>query len=79
VDLVGGIVTYVVVWVVVLFMVLPFGVRQPDETEQGHMPGAPENPRIGLKFAVTSGITAVIWIVLYFVVDAGWLSLPLPD
>jgi len=78
-DIVGGIVVYVVIWVVVLFMVLPFGVRQPEETEAGHMPGAPENPHIGLKFAVTSGITAVIWIALYFAVDIGWISLPLPD
>jgi predicted secreted protein len=77
-DIVGGIVVYLVVWVVVLFMVLPFGVRQPEETETGHMPGAPENPHIGLKFTVTSGITAVIWIALYFAVDFGWISLPLP-
>ncbi len=77
-GIVGGIVAYVIVWVVVLFMVLPFGVRQPDETESGHMPGAPANPRIGLKFAVTSAIAAVIWIVLYFAVDYGWIGLPLP-
>ena len=77
-DAVGGVVAYVIIWVVVLFMVLPFGVRQPDETEPGHMPGAPENPRIGLKLAVTSGIAAVIWIVLYVAVDYGWISLPLP-
>lgn len=37
-DLVGGVVAYLVIWVVVLFMVLPFGVRQPEETESGHMP-----------------------------------------
>ena len=75
-DTVGGIVAYVVIWVVVLFMVLPFGVRQPDEQEQGHMPGAPENPRIGLKFLVTTGIAAVIWIVLYFAIQLGLIGLP---
>ena len=75
-DIVGGIVAYVVIWVVVLFMVLPFGVRQPDETESGHMPGAPESPRIGLKFAVTSAIAAVIWVVLYFAVEYGLIGLP---
>ena len=75
-DAVGGVVAYVVIWVVVLFMVLPFGVRQPDVTESGHMPGAPENPRIGLKFAVTSGITAVIWVILYFAVEYGLVGLP---
>lgn len=75
-DLVGGIVAYVVIWVVVLFMVLPFGVRQPDEPEAGHMPGAPENPRIALKFLVTTGIAAVIWLGFYFAVDYGLLHLP---
>ena len=75
-DIVGGIVAYVVICVVVLFMVLPFGVRQPEETEAGHMPGAPDNPRIGLKIAVTSGIAAVIWIILYFAVEYGLIGLP---
>jgi predicted secreted protein len=75
-DLVGGVVAYVVIWVVVLFMVLPFGVRQPDEQEPGHMPGAPENPRIGLKFLVTSVIAAVLWGGLYVAVANGWIGLP---
>lgn len=75
-DLIGGIVAYVVIWVVVLFMVLPFGIRQPDETEAGHMPGAPENPRIGLKFLVTTGIAAVIWLGFYIAVDYGLIHLP---
>jgi predicted secreted protein len=77
-DTVGGIVAYVVIWVVVLFMVLPFGVRQPDETEPGHMPGAPDNPRIGLKFAVTSAIAAAVWGGLYFAVQNGWIGLSAP-
>lgn len=77
-DLVGGIVVFVVVWFVVLFLVLPVGVRQPDETEVGHMPGAPENPRIWLRFAATSGITAVIWIILYLAVEYDLIHLPLP-
>jgi len=77
-DLVGGIVAFVIIWVVVLFVVLPFGVRQPDNPEEGHMPGAPDNPRIGLRFAVTTAITAVLWTIVYVVVANGWISLPLP-
>lgn len=75
-DMVGGIVAYVVIWVIVLFMVLPFGLRQPDEVEPGHMPGAPENPRIGLKFAVTTAIAAVIWLALHLAVSYGLIGLP---
>jgi predicted secreted protein len=75
-DLVGGVVAFLIIWVVVLFTVLPFGVRQPDEPEEGHMPGAPDNPRIGLKFAITTGIAAVLWAILYVAVEIGWVGLP---
>ena len=75
-DLVGGVVAFLIIWVVVLFTVLPFGVRQPDEPEEGHMPGAPDNPRIGLKFAITTGIAAVLWAILYVSVEIGWVGLP---
>ncbi|UCH74644.1 MAG: DUF1467 family protein [Rhodospirillales bacterium] len=77
-DFVGGLVAFLIIWVVVLFTVLPFGVRQPDQHEEGHMPGAPDNPRIGFKFAVTTGITAILWAILYLVVAMGWITLPLP-
>ena len=77
-DFVGGLVAFLIIWVVVLFTVLPFGVRQPDQREKGHMPGAPDNPRIGLKFVVTTGITAILWAILYLVVAMGWITLPLP-
>jgi predicted secreted protein len=77
-DFVGGLVAFVIMWVVVLFVVLPFGVRQPEAAEEGHMPGAPDNPRIGLKFAITTGITAILWAILYIVVVNGWIALPLP-
>lgn len=77
-DFVGGLVAFVIIWVVVLFVVLPFGVRQPEQTEEGHMPGAPDNPRIGMRFAVTTGITIVLWAILYVVVANGWITLPLP-
>lgn len=75
-DLVGGVVAFIIIWVLVLFMVLPFGVRHPEEVEEGHMPGAPDNPRIGRKFAATTGIAAVLWAILYVVVAYGWISLP---
>lgn len=75
-EIFGGIVAYIVIWVIVFFMVLPFGVRQPDELEPGHMPGAPENPRIGLKFLVTSGVAAVVWLLLDIAIIYGLIGLP---
>jgi predicted secreted protein len=75
-DIFGAIVTYVVIWVIVLFMILPIGVRQPEEQETGHMPGAPENPRLWLKFAATSAIAAVLWGLAYFAFQTGLIALP---
>ena len=57
-----------------LFCVLPWGVRQPDTLEQGHAAGAPENPRMWLRFAVTTLIATVLWGVAYFVAASGWIS-----
>ena len=35
---------FLLIWFVVLFAVLPWGVRQQAETKPGHDPGAPANP-----------------------------------
>jgi predicted secreted protein len=32
----SGLLVYVMVWVVILFLILPWGVRLPEEAEQGH-------------------------------------------
>jgi predicted secreted protein len=69
-----GVVVYAVVWFLVLFMVLPWGVRIPDEPEPGHAPSAPTNPRIKLKMAVTTVIAGVAWLIIYFVVESGVIS-----
>ena len=61
-GLVSGIVVYVIVWWLVLFMVLPWGIRQPDEPEVGHQLGAPQAPRMWTKALVTTVIAAVIWV-----------------
>ena len=49
-----GIATYVVVWWLVIFMVLPWGNRPLDDTDiaKGHASGAPKRPRLLIKAAV---------------------------
>jgi predicted secreted protein len=64
-DWFTGIVSYFLIWWTALFMVLPFWVRTPDKPEQGHMPGAPENPHLLRKFLVTSVLSAMIWLVVF--------------
>jgi len=77
----GGLV-FVVIWWCVFFMVLPFGVRTPDEAgiapEPGHAASAPLNPRIALKFAITTAISVVLWGVYYYVHGSGLFDLRAP-
>ncbi|MEE8272334.1 MAG: DUF1467 family protein [Alphaproteobacteria bacterium] len=71
---VTGILVYVITWFVVLFAVLPWGAEPPEHPEPGHAESAPERPRLALKFAVTSVAAAVIWLVVYGLIEADILS-----
>jgi predicted secreted protein len=70
---------YFICWWLVLFMVLPFGVRMPGEDEHipGHAESAPVQPRILLKFAVTTAISALLFAIVYIVIVYRLLPLDL--
>ncbi len=51
---------YFTVWWVVLFAVLPFGVRPVETPEPGHQPGAPAVPMLKKKFLWTTIISAIL-------------------
>lgn len=71
-----GTAIYIVLWWLVIFVVLPFGVRPPnaDEMENGQEPGAPVKPMMWRKVAITTVITAVLWLIIYFIVMSGLIS-----
>ena len=73
-TLATGIAVYVVVWWIVLFAVLPWGVRPPETFVPGQAESAPENPRLLLKAGVTTLIAAVIWVGIYLVVQSDLIS-----
>ena len=65
---VTGILVYIIIWWLVFFMALPFGVKAPENPEVGHEPSAPTNPMLLRKAVITSIITAVLWGVAYYVI-----------
>ncbi|MBV9461705.1 MAG: DUF1467 family protein [Bradyrhizobium sp.] len=69
---------YFVLWWVVLFVTLPFGVRSQHEDgvgEPGTDPGAPIRTLMGRKLIWTTIISAVIFAIAWFAYNAGYLSI----
>jgi len=71
---VTGIVVYVLVWWVTLFTVLPLWVTPAEPHDPGHAVGAPQRPRLLLKMAITTVVSALIWLAIYLLVKSPWLS-----
>ena len=64
-----SIVVYLTIWWVVLFAILPIGVRSPAEAGGADMPpgsdpGAPLTPNLGRKAIWTTLVAAVVFVAL---------------
>jgi len=73
-----GFAIYFVLWWIVLFVTLPFGVRSQHEDGSGAPgtdPGAPIATRMGRKLIWTTIISAVIFAIAMLTYDAGYLSI----
>ncbi|WP_018265951.1 DUF1467 family protein [Methylosinus sp. LW4] len=66
---------YLTIWWIVLFAILPFGVRSSEEegdTPEGGDPGAPVAPKLWMKAVATTIVSAVLfWL---FVLYVKWLA-----
>jgi predicted secreted protein len=68
---------YFVVWWIVLFLTLPFGVRsqhEDGEAAPGTDPGAPVATLMGRKLIWTTVISAVFFAAAWLAYDAGYLN-----
>jgi predicted secreted protein len=66
---------FVIVWWLVLFMVLPFGARPPDNVEPGMAPSAPARPRMGLKIAITTALALALTALILWLLQSGLIQL----
>ena len=75
----GSIIIYVMIWWIIFFSVLPIGIRSNKEVFkekiEGMDPGAPKNPNVGKKFLITTLITTIIFLVIYYLVEIDLLNL----
>ena len=75
----GSIIIYVMIWWIIFFSVLPIGIQSKKDVFKekigGIDPGAPKNPNIAKKFLITTIITSIIFIVIYYLVKLDLLNL----
>jgi predicted secreted protein len=74
----SGFVVYVILWWILFFMSLPFGVKSPDEAGEavgpGHATSAPVRPRLWLKAVVVTILAGMLWGVVYWVIESDLVS-----
>lgn len=77
-SIAGGVVIYVIIWWIVFFAVLPWGVtgrwEADDDGVRGAEPGAPVTPRLKKKLLVTTLIAFGFWLILAAVISSGVIN-----
>ena len=67
---------YFVVWWIVLFTVLPIGVKNAHEagetTLEGNEPGAPVEHQMGRKAVITTVVSAIVFAIIYVSIQYFW-------
>ena len=75
----GSLIVYICIWWIVFFSILPMGITSQKqkfkETIEGNDPGAPKNPQIARKFTITTLITSIIFLGIYYMVEKNFLNL----
>lgn len=71
---VSGVVVYLCTWWTVLFCTLPIGVKPHQEEGMGTAGSAPEIPNLKFKFLLTTIVSAVIWVIIYIMIEMEFVS-----
>ncbi len=71
----GALVVYFLIWWLVLFTVLPWGVKTGGgEQVEGQASSAPRRPMMWRKLLATTLISAVLFAIVYFVIESDLIS-----
>jgi predicted secreted protein len=62
---------YLLIWWVMLFTVLPLGVRRHSEPGKGFDAGAPEKSNLGQKLILNTALSGVILAIIEVLVKTG--------
>ena len=72
----GLAIIYIIIWWIVFFAILPIDVnREKPFKIDGEDAGSPENPKILKKFTYCTGISTIIFIIIYLLIKYEYLNL----
>ena len=72
----GLAIIYIIIWWMVFFIILPIDVNRHKSTKiKGEDAGSPENPKMLKKFIYCTGITTVIFMIIYQLIKYEILNL----
>ena len=77
ISFIFGLAIYGIIWFLTLFMVLPWGVvsqAEHGEVQPGSSESAPARPLIVLKLGITTLVSLVFFLIVYWLLTSGALA-----
>ena len=72
----GLAIIYIIIWWITFFAILPIDVEREKMIKiDGEDPGSPENPKMLKKFIYSTGITTVLFVIIYLLMKFEYLNL----
>ena len=72
----GLAIIYIIIWWMVFFIILPIDVNRHKSIKiDGEDAGSPENPKMLKKFIYCTGITTLIFVIIYLLIKYKILNL----
>ena len=75
-SITGLAIIYIIIWWIVFFAILPIDVERKKLIKiEGEDLGSPENPKMFKKFLYCTGITTILFTIIYLLMKFEYLNL----
>ena len=75
-SITGLAILFIIIWWIIFFAILPIDVNREKPIKiHGEDAGSPENPKMMKKFIYCTGITSIIFIIIYLLIKYEFLNL----
>ena len=75
-SITGLAILFIIIWWIIFFAILPIDVNREKPLKiDGEDAGSPENPKMLKKFIYCTGITSIIFMIIYLLIKYEYLNL----